>query len=149
MYQNGNQYPGNYPGMGQPFPGMSNPPVGPQPAQSQNMGQSGYVCRPVTSREEAVASQVDFLGPGSIMPDFGHGMIYFKRFNPNSGSAEFYAFALQQPAQAPTQPAPTAPAYDPRQDIEALRGDVNALRGELDEIKKAGPKRTGGKAVEG
>ena len=131
--------------MGQPYPNMSNQPIG----QSQNMGQPGYVCRPVTSREEAVASQVDFLGPGTVMPDFGHGMIYFKRFNPNSGSAEFYSFALQQPTQAPQQQStPATPTYDPRVDIEALRGDVNALRGELDEIKKAGQKRTGGKATE-
>lgn len=147
MWQNG-QYPSNNPGAYTPCSNMPTQPVGPLPGQPQNMGQSGYVCRPVTSREEAVASQVDFLGPGTLMPDFGHGMIYFKRFNPNSGSAEFYPFALQQPAQAPTQPAPPTPAYDPRQDIEALRGDVNALRGELDEIKKAGQKRTSGKAVE-
>ncbi len=41
-----------------------------------------------------------------------------------------------------------AQGYDPRGDIEALRGDFNALRGELDEMKKAGQKRTGGKAAE-
>lgn len=145
MWQNGNQFPGNNPYMGTSMPNQT---VGPQPVQPQAMGQSGYVCRPVTSREEAVASQVDFLGPGSIMPDFGHGIIYFKRFNPNSGSAEFYVFALQQPAQATTQPSPTVPAYDPRQDIEGLRNDVNALRGELDEMKKTGQKRPGGKAAE-
>lgn len=149
MYPNVNQYPGNYPGVYQPAQTMQNQTIGQPLPQPQNPGQSGYVCRPVTSREEAVASQVDFLGPGSIMPDFGHGMIYFKRFNPNSGSAEFYAFSLQQQAQAPAQQSgPAPPAYDPRQDINTLRDDVNTLRGELDEMKKAGQKRTGGKVAE-
>lgn len=114
----------------------------------QPMPGPGYSCRPVTSREEAVAAQVDFLGPGTIMPDFGHGMIYFKRFNPNSGGAEFFDFSVQPPPSS-NQPDPAAPAYDPKDDIEMLRNDFNSLRGELDEIKKAGQKRAGGKAAEG
>ena len=118
--------------------------VGQAPANGQP---AGYVCRPVTSREEAVAVTVDFLGPGTIMPDFGHGMIYFKRFNPNSGGAEFFDFSVQPPPQA-QQAAPMAQGYDPRGDIEALRGDFNALRGELEEMKKAGQKKTGGKAAD-
>lgn len=95
-----------------------------------------------------MATQVDFLGPGTIMPDFGHGMIYFKRFNPNSGGAEFFDFSVQPPPQAQPQVASAAPAYDPREDIEGLRSDFAALRGELDEMKKAGQKKTGGKAAE-
>lgn len=144
MYSN--VYPGVYP----PYPGGPGQ-TGNQPQQpaSAPVGstQPGYVCRPVTSREEAVASQVDFLGPGSVMPDFGHGMIYFKRFNPNSGAAEFYEFTLRQP-QPPAQQSAAPVAYDPRGDIDTLRGEVEALRGELEDIKKAGPKRTGGKAAE-
>ena len=77
----------------------------------------------------------------------GDGMIYFKRFNPNSGGAEFFDFSVQPPPQA-QQTAPMAQGYDPRGDIEALRGDFNTLRGELEEMKKAGQKRTGGKAAE-
>lgn len=144
----GNPYPGAYPGVYNPGANMASQPVGQTQGQLQpNIQPAGYVCRPVTSREEAVAVTVDFLGPGTIMPDFGHGMIYFKRFNPNSGGAEFFAFSVQPPPQA-QQSAPMAQGYDPRGDIEALRGDFNALRGELDEMKKAGQKRTGGKAAE-
>ena len=126
----------------------------PQQAQGNQQGNPwstspGFTCRPVTSREEAVAAQVDFLGPGSIMPDFGHGMIYFKRFNPGSGSAEFYEFSLLQPQQQTPQPVSQGPVYDPREDIDALRGDISAIRNELDDLKKSGSKRTGGKAVEG
>ena len=148
MNPHGNPYFGAYPGVYNPGPNMVNQPVGQAQGQPQvNNQTAGYVCRPVTSREEAVASQVDFLGPGTIMPDFGHGMIYFKRFNPNSGGAEFFDFSVQPPPQA-QQSAPMAQGYDPRGDIEALRGDFNTLRGELDEMKKAGQKRTGGKAGE-
>lgn len=97
----GNPYPGAYPGVYNPGPNVINPPAGQPQAQTLvNNQNAGYVCRPVTSREEAVASQVDFLGPGTIMPDFGHGMIYFKRFNPNSGGAEFFDFSVQPPPQA-------------------------------------------------
>lgn len=144
----GNPYFGAYPGVYNPGPNVINPPTGQPQAQTLvNNQNAGYVCRPVTSREEAVASQVDFLGPGTIMPDFGHGMIYFKRFNPNSGGAEFFDFSVQPPPQS-QQTAPMAQGYDPRGDIEALRGDFNTLRGELEEMKKAGQKRTSGKAAE-
>lgn len=144
----GNPYPGVYPGVYNPGPNMANQSGGqPQGQPPVNNQAAGYVCRPVTSREEAVAVTVDFLGPGTIMPDFGHGMIYFKRFNPNSGGAEFFVFSVQPPPQ-PQQSAPLAQEYDPRGDIEALRSDFNVLRGELEEIKKAGQKRTGGKAAE-
>lgn len=102
----------------------------------------GFACRPVTSREEAVAVQVDFYGPGTIMPDLSHGMIYLKRFNPNTGASDFLDFTFSQP-----QPKEALPlSYDPRQDIETLRSDLEALRAELEETKKAGSKRTGGKA---
>lgn len=147
----GNPYPGVYPGVYNPVQNMANQPGGQSMAQPQvNNQPAGYVCRPVTSREEAVAVTVDFLGPGTIMPDFGHGMIYFKRFNPNSGGAEFFDFSVQPPPQAQVQQqtAPAAPAYDPREDIEGLRNEFAVLRGELDEMKKAGQKRTGGKAAE-
>lgn len=138
------------PGEGQPQPYPQNtrqsyPPVqGGMNGGWGNPSQPGFTCRPVTSREEAVAVQVDFYGPGTIMPDLGHGMIYLKRFNPNSGASDFLAFAFcpPQPQEVP------APPYDPRQEIEALRNELEALRAELEETKKASPKRTGGRAEE-
>ena len=74
-------------------------------------------------------------------------MIYFKRFNPNSGTAEFFDFSIQPPPQA-QQPAPAAPAYDPREDIAALRGDIETLLSDWDDAKNIGQKRPSGKAVE-
>ena len=79
-------------------------------AAFQQMGQvtpptqNGFICRPVTSREEAVAVQTDFVSAGTIMPDLGHGMIYFKRFNPNTGLSDWHEFAYVQPSsEAPVQ----------------------------------------------
>lgn len=80
---------GNYP------PAAQNAPTG-QPAASQ-----GFVCRPVASREEAVAAQTDFFGPGVLMPDLGHGMIYLKRFNQATGTSDLleFSYVSPQPAQ--------------------------------------------------
>lgn len=82
--------------MGNYNPASQSAPAG-QPAASQ-----GFVCRPVASREEAVAAQTDFFGPGIIMPDLGHGMIYLKRFNQTTGASDLLEFAYipSQPAQA-------------------------------------------------
>ena len=82
----------------------------------------GFYVRPVTSREEAVASQVDFFGPGTIMPDLGHGVIYLKRFNPQSGASDFFAFTVEQPKEeAPVQ-------YATKEDIDALRCEIEQLK---------------------
>ena len=45
--------------------------------------------RPVTSKEEATATPVDFDGSVLILPDIAHGIIYTKVFNPADGSAIF------------------------------------------------------------
>ena len=83
----------------------------------------GFYVRPVTSREEAVASQVDFFGPGTIMPDLSHGVIYLKRFNPQSGASDFFAFTVEQPKEeAPVQ-------YATKEDVESIRAEIDQLKG--------------------
>lgn len=85
--------------------GAQNAPQMPQgygQVNAQPMTQTGFACRPVTSREEAVAALVDYFSPGTLMPDFGHGRIYFKRFNQNTGASDFVEFSvIQQPAAEP------------------------------------------------
>ena len=92
-------------------------------AQSAPAAQNqGFYVRPVTSREEAVASQVDFFGPGTIMPDLSHGVIYLKRFNPQNGASDFFAFTVEQPKEeAPVQ-------YATKEDIDALRCEIEQLK---------------------
>ena len=105
------------------------------PAQAQSQPQ-GFFVRPVTNREEAVAAQIDFLSPGTLMPDFGNGRVYFKRFNSQTGSCDFMTFHLEQPQQTEAQEQPKAPEYATRQDllemqqvVQGLAGDIERLRG--------------------
>lgn len=98
-----------------------------QPQTAQNyaptLAQPGFICRPVTSREEAVAVQADYFSPGTFMPDLGHGVVYMKRFNPNTGASDFYTFALQTDA-----PAPEEPVYATAQEVAELREEIARLK---------------------
>lgn len=89
------------------------------PQMPQN---SGFLVRPVTSREEAVAAQIDFFGPGTLMPDLSHGVVYLKRFNGQSGASDFFTFAVEQPKEeAPVQ-------YATKEELEALRAEIEQLK---------------------
>ena len=103
--------------MGANPPQMQNAPV-PQTAQQG----AAFLTRPVTSREEAVAAQVDFLGPGTLMPDLSHGTIYLKRFNPNTGASDFFTFTLEQPKAEPE------PQWATKEDIDKLREEIEQLK---------------------
>lgn len=102
-----------------------------QPQIPQMPQQAGFACRPVTSREEAQAAQIDFFSPGSIMPDLGHGVIYLKRFNQNTGGSDLFTFALQQ-----DQPK-TEPVYAPADEVKELRRMVEDLKKEIERMKGA------------
>lgn len=72
----------------------------PQPQQmAQPMQQPAFTCRPVGSREEAVAAQADYFSAGLIMPELARGRIYLKRFNQQTGASDFYEFGLLQPEE--------------------------------------------------
>lgn len=89
--------------------------------QSMQTQQQGYICRPVTCREEAVAAQVDYFSSGLVMPDFARGVIYVKRFNPNTGASDFGEFKY-------CPPQPEAPAVDPAQFVTRKEFDEFARR---------------------
>ena len=110
------------------------PPQQPSQQPQQNMAntQQMFLCRPVTSREEAIAAQVDFMGPGTIMPDLSHGKIYLKRFNQNTGSSDFFVFSAQ--AEEPQ------PAFVPLQDFANLQNTVKQLFDEIEQLKKSSGK---------
>lgn len=85
--------------------------------QTAPQPQSSFSCRPVTSREEALAMQTDFLSPGTVMPDLSHGVIYLKRFNPSTGSADFHEF-VARPQQD------NEPQYASAEEFRAFKADV-------------------------
>lgn len=103
------------------------PQAGYQPAPTQSVPQQGnvntqavFACRPVTSKAEAEAVQVDFFGLGTIMPDLPHGVIYVKRFNPTTGSCDFQEFSA-------TTADPVA-QYATKEDIESLKEEIEKLK---------------------
>lgn len=89
-----------------------------RPMQQVQQAPPGYVCKPVTSREEAVATSTDYFSLGVVMPDLGHGMIYLKRFNQQTGSSDFFEFQRYIPEQAvPVE-------YATKADLDALRAEL-------------------------
>lgn len=93
------------------------------PAASQAVSQQGFRIQPVTSREEAMAVQPDFFGPGIVMPCLGRGAIYLKRVEQNTGLSELLEFLY-----APPQPKPELAAeYVPMNLFRQLAEKVDQL----------------------
>lgn len=106
------------------------------PTQPQSANFSMFFCRPVTSREEALSVPVDFMGNPMFFPDLAHGIIYMKRFNPNTGSPDWLEFRVSQPQQPQQQPEPEQVAFVPLEDFMDLKSDLEDLRNEIDRLKK-------------
>lgn len=92
----------------------------------QNQQAASYTCRPVTSREEAIAMPTNFTSAGDIMPDIAHGVIYFKRFNPTTGTSDFVEFKYAPP-EPPQKPQEYATVQMLNDALEELRSDIAAL----------------------
>lgn len=100
--------------------------TGYQPPVQQNGG--GFVCRPVSSRAEAEAFPVDFMGAPMFFPDMSSDKIYLKRWNANTGSADFaeYIRAVDVPAAAP------------KDGFAEIREMFGAINEKLDAFKRGG-----------
>lgn len=59
----------------------------------QNQYNQFLKCRPVSSREEAMAFQIDLDGSLWVFPNVGNGKIYTKQIN-NDGTATFSTYAF-------------------------------------------------------
>lgn len=101
------------------FPPYFNPYQQPMQMQTQP---SGIPARLVSCREEAVAAQVAFDMTPNLFADLSHGMIYVKRFNPNTGCADVTDFKLQ-----PAQPVAQAISYATEEALTALAERVCKL----------------------
>lgn len=93
------------------------------PAQPVGQGQ-GFLCRPVTSKAEAIAAQIPFDGSTSYFVDTSNGNIYAKTFSFQDGSAPIVTYVRET-----------------EQTIQyATIDDLNALREELLKPRKAAKK---------
>lgn len=106
------------------------------PAQAQGQ-QQGFLTRPVASREEAVAAQIDFFGPGVLMPDFGHGFVYYKRFNQNTGACDFLTFRVEGTQAENSEPQPP-PEYATKADVQEVREVVQGLADQVAAMRGRG-----------
>ena len=101
------------------------------PMQQTVSTQSGFTCRPVTSKEEATAVQVDFFGPGTIMPDLAHGVVYLKRFNSQTGACDIFEFFSKQEKEAePVQ-------FATKNELDSLRNEIEKLKERLVNVNDA------------
>ena len=110
-----------------PVAGMA-PQSAPVAAGGQVSG--GFAVQPVTSREEALAVIADPLVSGVLLPDLGHGVIYMKRFNTQTGTSDFgeFLFAPAQPAaQEEKAEVVTVDVFNAT--VEKLRAEIAAVRG--------------------
>ncbi len=130
-----------YPPMnGQQNQGNNYPQPGPvQPQQTPPNPQVQVYIRPVSSYDEALVSPADVTGALTIMPHLAGRMIYTKQLDANC-NVDFAAYKRVPLQTAPATAQP--PAYDPRPDIDALRGELDALRSDLDQVRRA-PSRRG------
>ena len=67
--------------------------IGRQPIQQQTISNQYLKCRPVSSREEAMAFQIDLDGSLWVFPNVAIGKIYTKQIN-NDGTATFNTYDL-------------------------------------------------------
>lgn len=107
-------------------------------SQPQPPAQPGFICSPVTSKEEAVATRVEAFGPGVIMPDFGDDMIYFKRFNSNTALADFAQFRrVPDDEETNTEDQkPPVPQIDVGAIIGAFQNRFDSIENKMDEISE-------------
>ena len=123
---------GGYPQMSQP---VQMPQVAQQMPQSGFMGGNGLssMSRPVSSREEAQACAADFSGALMVFPDLAHNHIYLKRWNMQTGAADFMTFAPEPEPPPQTAYEPPTGGYVP---LQTYREDMDRLQKELAAIKK-------------
>ena len=112
---------------------MPMPQMAPQMPQTGQMSGGGLspMSRPVSSREEAQACAADFSGALMIFPDLAHSRVYLKRWNMQTGAADFVEFGPVIES-APAEEAPKVEYVS----LQAYQEDMDKLRKELAGLKK-------------
>lgn len=77
---------------------------------------AGLSCRPVTSREEAVAAQIPFDGSTTYFVDTSNRKIYAKTFDFGTGTAPLVVYSREQ------EPPPVV--YATMEDLNRFRDEI-------------------------
>lgn len=125
--------PGAQPMMGQTFGPISSPvQMAPaQPMQTPQQAPQGLspTSRIVASREEAMGVPADFNGNLMVFPDITHNRVFVKRWNYQTGAADFIEYAPAQPSAGKDGAASGFVAVDVFDAaIDALQKQINALQ---------------------
>lgn len=113
--QNGlNQFPTNFPTTQQ------NAPQAPTAAPRQ-----GFVCIPVTCREQVVATQIPFDGSTTFFVDTSAGMIYAKTFDLNTGAAPIQEYVRVEHTQVQPEFVPMTMFKDLLAKVDQLEKGVS------------------------
>lgn len=110
----------------------------------QQIGQGiSPASRPVSNKDEANAVQADFSGSMMLFPDVTHNRIYLKRWNMNTGAAEFAEFAPV--VSENVSPEVSAPAFATTEQVDELKCLLGDIKKDIEQLKK--PIMTNGKAA--
>lgn len=119
-----NPYQQMMPGAQQMMPQM---PQQMMPAPQMQQGGLSPMSRPVSGKEEAMAAAADFSGAMMLFPDIAHGRVYLKRWNMQTGAADFLEFApvIEQKA-VPTE---FVSVQTFQTELDRIRAEIAGLKG--------------------
>lgn len=99
---------------------LQNPVQAPTAAPRQ-----GFMCIPVTCREQVVATQIPFDGSTTFFVDTAAGMIYAKAFDPNTGMAPIQEYVRVEHTQVQPEFVPMGMFKELLAKVEQLEKGVS------------------------
>lgn len=117
---------------------MAMQPVQPNAQTQQSPQGLSSASRPVTNREEAMGVPADFSGALMVFPDLANNRVYLKRWNMQTGSADFGEFSPVIPANNEPQQKMDI-SFASLQDLQDLQNVVANLQKEIEQMKKPTP----------
>lgn len=101
------------------------PPIQQNPVQAPTAApRQGFMCIPVTCREQVVATQIPFDGSTTFFVDTAAGMIYAKAFDPNTGMAPIQEYVRVEHTQVQPEFVPMAMFKELLAKVEQLEKGV-------------------------
>lgn len=101
------------------------PPMQQNPMQALTAApRQGFMCIPVTCREQVVATQIPFDGSTTFFVDTAAGMIYAKTFDLNTGAAPIQEYVRVEHTQVQPEFVPMAMFKELLAKVEQLEKGV-------------------------
>ena len=102
------------------------PPMQQNPVQAPTAApRQGFMCIPVTCREQVVATQIPFDGSTTFFVDTAAGVIYAKAFDPNTGMAPIQEYVRMEHTQVQPEFVPMGMFKELLAKVEQLEKGVS------------------------